>query len=420
MVESASIDLLNLLLVLTLAWFGGILAERVGYPALMGELLAGILFGPAVLGVLHPSEGLEVFAELGVFLLMIYVGMEVDLHDLFELGPQSLMVALGGFLVPFGMGYLVGDLLGMTIEQSLFIGIAMAATSLATKSRILVDLDLLDTRIAGVLLGGALLSDVGVMVVFAGITGFIETGDVTPLAIATLTGEALLYFAAALLFGDRVLPHLWELLEGWMERHEFVDKTSAFTVALVVALAFAFFAALVELHMIIGGFIAGLFLRQAQLDPDIYDHMYGVIYDLAMGFFAPIFFVSVAFDLTLGVFTENLPLLVLILTVAFVSKIVGSWLFALPTKLSWREGLVIGFGMNGRGTVEIVIVSIALSAGVIGQELFSILVFTAIFTTTLVPPTVKWGVDWLERAGDLVFIDAEPADAEGPVGPEAD
>ncbi|QLD88487.1 cation:proton antiporter [Natronomonas salina] len=405
MVEAAGIDLLNLLLILTVAWVFGLLAERAGYPALMGEILAGIVFGPALLGLLEPSGTIEILAELGVFLLMLYVGMEVDINDLFALGPQSLMIALGGFLVPFGLGYGVGVVAGMNVEQSLFVGIAMAATSLATKSRILVDLDILDTRIAGVLLGGALLSDVGVMVVFTGIMGFVETGEVTLVGLALVAGRALLFFVVALAFGDRVLPYLWEYLEDWMGRHEFVDKTSAFTVALVVALAFAYFAALVDLHSIIGGFVAGLFLRQAQLEPDIYQHMYDVIYDLSMGFFAPIFFVSVAFELTLGVFTENLPLLALIVTAAFAGKIVGSWLFALPTKLSSREGLVIGLGMNGRGTVEIIIVLIALQAGIIGENLFSILVFTAIFTTVLVPPTVKWGVEWLREHDDLVIMD---------------
>ncbi|MFC4248515.1 cation:proton antiporter [Natribaculum luteum] len=413
MVESVGIDLLNLLGVLTLAWIFGTIAERVGYPALMGELLAGIVFGPALLGLLHPTEELEILAELGVFLLMIYVGMEVDIHDLFELGPQSLMIAFGGFVLPFALGYGVGVYVGTSVEQALFIGIAMAATSLATKSRILVDLDVLDTRIAGVLLGGALLSDVGVMVVFAGINGFIRTGEVTAIRLALLIGQALLFFVVVLVVGDRFLPYVWLQLQRWMERHQFVDKTSTFTVALVVALLFAFFAAAVGLHMIIGGFMAGLFLRQAQLDPEIYEHMYSVVYDLAMGFFAPIFFVTVAFDLTLGVFTTAPGLLAIILAIAFVGKIAGSWLFSLPTKLSSKEGLVIGFGMNGRGTVEIVIVSAGLSAGVIGQELFSLLVFTAIFTTALVPITVKWGIDWLERTDDLVFTDDEEGDLEG-------
>lgn len=409
MVEAVDFNILNLLVLLTLAWIFGLASERLGYPALMGELLAGIVFGPALLGILQPSAALNIFAEFGVFLLMIYVGMEVDLDDLFDLGPQAVMVAIGGFILPFGLGYLAGGVIGATLEQSLFIGIAMAATSLATKSRILVDLDLLDTRIASVLLGGALLSDVGVLIVFTGIMGFIETGEVDPLSIGLIAVEALLFFAVVLSIGHWILPHVWDRLERWMRRHEFVGKTSGFTVALVIALTFAYLAALVDLHMIIGGFVAGLFLRQAELHPDIYEHIDAVIYDLAMGLFAPIFFVTVAFDLTLEVFTTDLGLLLFILAIAFIGKLAGCWMFGVPTKLTSRESFVVGLGMNGRGTVEIIIVRIALEAGIIGQNLFSILVFMAIFTTALVPPTVKWGVDWLDRADEL-FYTREPVE----------
>ncbi|UWG48341.1 Kef-type K+ transport system, membrane component [Halanaeroarchaeum sp. HSR-CO] len=405
MVAAAGLDVVALLSVIALAWLFGTMAERVGYPAMMGEILAGIIFGPPLLGLVETTAVLDILAELGVFLLMVYVGMEIDLHDLFELGPQALMIAIGGFVVPFGLGYLGGVSLGAGFAESLFIGIALAATSLATKSRILVDLDVLDTRIAGVLLGGALLSDVGILVVFAGVTGFIETGDVTAWGIAAVLARAIAFFAVALVFGDRILPVVWEYLEAMMNRYGFIDKTSAFTVALLVSLLFAHLAALADLHIIIGGFVAGMFLRQAQLDEEIYNHMYTVIYDLAIGFFAPIFFVVVGFELTLSVFTQELGLLVLMLVLAFVGKIAGSWLFALPTKLSSREGLVIGFGMNGRGTVEIIIVSIGLSMGVISQELFSVLVFVAIFTTALVPATMKIGIDWLERSGELVYLD---------------
>ncbi|SFS93193.1 cation:proton antiporter [Halostagnicola kamekurae] len=407
MVAATGIDIINLLLVLSLAWVFGAVAERFSYPAMMGEIFAGIVFGPALLGLLESSNALDIFAQFGVFLLMVYVGMEIDLHDLFELGPQALMIALGGFLLPFGLGYGTGALLGMTIEQSLFIGIALAATSLATKSRILVDLDILDTRIAGVLLGGALLSDVGILIVFAGITGFIESGDVTLLGLGTVMFRAFVFFAVVLVIGDRLLPIVWNRLEALMRRYGFIDKTSAFSVALIVALVFAYLADLADLHMIIGGFVAGMFLRQAQLDEEIYEHMHTVIYDLAMGVFAPIFFVTVAFDLSLGVFTEALGLLVLVLVLSFFGKIVGSWAFALPTKLTSKEGLVIGLGMNGRGTVEIIIVSVGLSMGIIDNELFSILVFMAIFTTALVPVTVKLGVDWLERSNELVYMTDE-------------
>ncbi|WP_224447583.1 cation:proton antiporter [Haloprofundus salilacus] len=409
MVEAAEIDILGLLLVLAVAWVFGALAERLGYPAMMGELFAGLVFGPPILGIIQPSEVLMVLSELGVFLLMVYVGTEVDLHKLFELGPQALLIAIGGFVIPFGLGYGAGIVLGESMGAALFLGLAMAATSLATKSRILSDLDLLDTRIAGVLLGGALVSDVGVLVAFAGIIGFVEAGSVNPLDIGVILAKALAFFAVTLFIGDRFLPPLWSKLEDLRERYGFVDKTTAFTFALLVALLFAELAALAGLHMIIGGFMAGMFLRQADITPGLYEHMENVIYDLAIGFFAPIFFVTVAFELTFDVFTQNFGLLALLVAIAFVGKIAGSWLFSLPTKLTSREGLVIGFGMNGRGTVEIIIASIGLSAGVIDQQMFSILVFIAIFTTALVPMTMTWGVKLLESAGELVRLDEEEA-----------
>ncbi|WP_224338158.1 cation:proton antiporter [Haloprofundus halobius] len=412
MVEAAAqIDILNLLLVLVLAWIGGALAERIGYPAMMGELLAGLVFGPPILGLLEPSNTLDILAQLGVFLLMVYVGMEVDLDDLFDLGPQALIVAIGAFVIPFALGYVGGVLTIATSEGALFLGLAMAATSLATKSRILVDLDILDTRIASVLLGGALVSDVGVLVAFAAVLGFIQAGTVSAASIGLILSKAIAFFAITLFIGYRFLPHVWDQFDSLRERYGFVDKTTAFSIALLVALVFAELAHLAGLHMIIGGFMAGLFLRQADLHEEFYEHMHSVIYDLAIGFFAPIFFVTVAFQITLDVFTQNLGLLVLLVGIAFVGKIVGSWLFALPTNLTSREGLVIGFGMNGRGTVEIIIASIGLSNGIIDQGLFSILVFLAMFTTSLVPVTVKWGVDWLDRSGELVYTQ-DPVEAK--------
>ncbi|MFA9416814.1 cation:proton antiporter [Natrinema sp. HArc-T2] len=406
MVETVSIDLLSLLLVLTVAWVFGALAERVGYPTMMGELFAGIAFGPALLGVLHPSELLSVLSELGVFLLMVYVGMEVDLRELFELGPASLLIAFGAFVIPFGLGYIAGVWLGVSAGAALFLGLAMAATSLATKSRILADLDLLETRIANVLLGGALASDVGVLIVFAGIDSYVTAGALDPTELGTIVLQAIGFFAVTLLLGYRFLPLAWKYIERERERYGFVDRTTAFTFALLVSLLFAQLATLAELHMIIGGFMAGMFLRQSDVEPGLYEHIHVVIYDLAMGFFAPVFFVTVGFQITFDVFSDSIGVLAGLVAIAFLGKIIGSWLFALPTSLTSREGLVVGFGMNGRGTVEIIIAEVAFGAGVIDQSLFSILVFIAVFTTALVPVTVTWGVRLLENADELVYVDS--------------
>lgn len=409
MVEAGSIDILGLLLVLTVAWIFGAVAERFGYPTMMGELFAGIAFGPPLLGLLRPSTLLSVLSEFGVFLLMVYVGMEVDFRELFRLGPQALLIAVGAFVIPFGLGYAAGVWLGVSTGAALFLGLAMAATSLATKSRILADLELLDTRIANVLLGGALASDVGVLVVFAGVDSYVTAGALDPFEIAAIIGKAIAFFGIVLVVGYRFLPFAWRHIERLRTRYGFVDKTTAFTFALLVSLLFAQLATLAELHTVIGGFVAGMFLRQADVEPGLYEHIHTVIYDLAMGLFAPVFFVTVGFDITFDVFAESLGVLVALVAIAFVGKIVGSWLFALPTSLTSREGLVVGFGMNGRGTVEIIIASVALSAGVIDTQLFSVLVFIAIFTTALVPVTVTWGVRLLERADELVYLDEDPA-----------
>ncbi|WP_226006592.1 cation:proton antiporter [Natrinema salinisoli] len=406
MVEAVDIDILSLLLVLSVAWVFGALAERLGYPTMMGELFAGIAFGPALIGLLRPSELLSVLSELGVFLLMVYVGMEVDLRELFELGPQSLLIAFGAFVIPFGMGYAAGVWLAISTGAALFLGLAMAATSLATKSRILADLELLDTRIANVLLGGALASDVGVLIAFAGVDSYVTVGTFDPSEIGTILLQAVGFFAVTLVLGYRFLPVAWRYIERQRERYGFVDRTTAFTFALLVSLLFAYLATLAELHMIVGGFMAGMFLRQADVEPDLYEHMHTVMYDLAMGFFAPVFFVTVGFQITFDVFFDTPGILAVLVVIAFLGKIIGSWLFSLPTSLTSLEGLVVGFGMNGRGTVEIIIARVALEADVIDQSMFSILVFIAVFTTALVPVTVTWGVRLLESADELVYVDS--------------
>jgi Kef-type K+ transport system membrane component KefB len=160
---------------------------------------------------------------------------------------------------------------------------------------------------------------------------------------------------------------------------------------------------LAGLHAILGAFLAGLFLREGiVLTPSLSQDLNKVVHDISIGFLAPIFFVTAGFSITLEVFRTELPLLVAIVGVAIVGKIIGTALFYLPTRNGWREGLVVGAGMNGRGAVEIIIAEIGLTMGLISQEIFSILVFMAIFTTALVPVMLKWGVDWLRRNDQLV------------------
>jgi Kef-type K+ transport system membrane component KefB len=395
------LDILNLLLVLAVAWVAGTVVQRLGYPSVLGELGAGILLGPPLLGWLSVGDPLRVIADLGVLLMMTYIGMEIDLRDLGRASTAGLLAAIGGFFVPFALGYAVTIGFGGDVISALFIGMAVGVTSLATKSRILVDLGLLDTRIAHVMMAGALISDTLSLIVFAGIISVVTIGTLTLFGMGLIALQIAGFFGVAWLLGIYVVPRLFT----WVSRHGFQGRTFNLTLTLLVALLFAELAELAGLHGILGAFLAGLFLREGIRVKRLSHDISGVVKDVSLGFLAPVFFVTAGFEVTFDVFRDDLAFFLTVMVVAIVGKIAGTAIFYLPSGFGWREGLTVGFGMNGRGAVEIIIAGVGLQAGIIDQSIFSILVFMAIFTTASVPITLKWGVDWLRRRNELVRAD---------------
>ncbi|MBN2805609.1 MAG: cation:proton antiporter [Prolixibacteraceae bacterium] len=394
-------EILNLLLVLVAAWLGGIAANRMGYPGILGELVAGIVFGPAILGFLHDSAIVASLSEVGILLLMAYIGMEIDLKDLKKASWYALLTAIGSFIVPFILGYYTMILFGSTTQAALMVGLAISVTSLATKSRILLDLKLLNTRIASVLMLGALFTDTIALVSFAGIVSFADAGAVHASDLLMVGGKALLFFAFTFAFGMYLLPVIGRLLD----KFGFVSRTFYFTLLLIITLLFAELAELAGLHGILGAFIAGLFVREGVFNRKVTQEVNKVFYDVSIGFLAPVYFISVGFGITLDVFTTNPVLLISIIAVAVIGKIFGTALFYLPSGNGWREGITIGTGMNGRGVVEIIIAGIGLKMGLINSEIFTILVFMAIFTTLTVPFMLTWTTNWLRKRDELVHIE---------------
>ncbi|MEE8602260.1 cation:proton antiporter [Euzebya tangerina] len=391
------LHLLPLLSVLAAAWVAGAVATRLGYPAILGELLIGIVAGPAALGLLQPDESLTVLAELGVLLMMLYIGLEIDLSDLRRASTPGLLAAAGGFIVPFVLGYLAVIAFGGEPIAGLFVGIAVGVTSLATKSRILVDLDLLDTRIAHVLMAGALLSDTATLLIFAGILGYVELGTVDAGGIGLVAVEAAIFFAFAAVAGWKVIPWMGTVIR----RYAADAKSLHFLVVVAIGLVFAEAAELAGLHAILGAFIAGLVITDTTFSQRPMRHTETVLQDISIRLLAPIFFVTAGFEVSFDVFRTDLALLLTVMVVAFAGKILGTALFYLPSGRGWREGITVGAGMNGRGAVEIVVAGIGLEAGIITTEIFSILVFMAITTTATVPLFLTWGVEWLRRNGEL-------------------
>jgi Kef-type K+ transport system membrane component KefB len=394
-------SILNLLAVLAIAWVAGNLVSRLGYPAVLGEIAAGMVLGPPLLGWLQAGPALLVIAELGILLMMVFIGMEIDLRDLGRASTAGLLAAIGGFVVPFGLGYAATMLLLGDVWAALFIGMAVGVTSLATKARILVELGILDTRVAHVMMAGALISDTLALIVFAAILSAITVGSVSVAGLGFVLLKLVGFVLAAWLLGVQVVPRLF----SWLTARGFGGRTFYLTLALLVALAFSELAEVAGLHGILGAFLAGLFLREGIRVRRLSHEITGVVKDVSLGFLAPVFFVTAGFAVSFDVFREDPLFLVTIIALATVGKILGTALFYLPSGFGWREGLTVGAGMNGRGAVEIIIAGIGLQAGIIDQTVFSVLVFMAIFTTATVPFLLKRGVDWLDGRGELVRSD---------------
>ena len=398
--SGTGLSILNLLLVLLSALIAGNISKRLGYPSIFGELAAGIILGPALFDILQASEALDVLAEVGVLLMMLYIGMEIDPKELFKASWAGMLAAVGGFITPFALTYFAVTYLGGSVGAGLFVGIAAGVTSLATKSRILVDLKLLNTRIAHVLMAGALIADTMALIVFAAIIGIFDAGGLSFQELGLVAGKAVVFFAVVFVIGLKVFPPFWHRLT----RAGFTGRTFNATVILLIALLFAEMAELAGLHAILGAFMAGLFLREGTvLEPKLSHELNELVHDVSIGFLAPIFFVTAGFFVSLDVFFSDALIMLIVVTVlATVGKIIGTALFYLPSGYGWREGLTVGAGMNGRGAVEIIIAQIGLEAGIITSEIFSILVFMAIFTTATVPIFLKWTTEWLDRRGELV------------------
>lgn len=389
-------ELLTLALVFGAALFGGRTATKLGYPSILGELAAGILLGPPLLGLLNGSEALSILGETGVLLMMLYIGMHLDLGDLARASRPGLMAALGGFLVPAALGLGLMLLLDYSGLEALFVGLAMGVTSLATKSRILSDLRILDTRVAYVLMAAALVSDLIVLVVFAAVIGPEGAASgTTMVGVATTAAKAIGFGLVAYLVGTRIFPLIGRRL-GRM------DRTGAFLTVVVLGLVFGWGAELAGLHAILGAFIAGLFLSEKAMGASVGKDVQKMMATVSVGTLAPIFFVTAGFQVSFDVFFTNPLLVVAVVVLATVGKVIGTAVFYGIGRFPWREGMVVGAGMNGRGAVEIIVAEIALVQGIISVEVFSVLVFMAIITTATVPVFLTRGVAWLRSRGELV------------------
>ncbi len=375
--------LVTLFVLYVAARLAGAVSLRLRQPAVVGEILIGVLIGPHALGLVHYQgleEFFELFAELGVVFLLFVVGLETDPTSLWRVGRSATAVASFGVILPFGLGYLVAKWLGFTAPQALFVGAALTATSVGITARVFGDLGQLGTRVASVILGAAVLDDIlgiSVLSVVQGLTG----RGVSIIQIPLLIVEAVAFVALALLLGRPAVHRITPRLAG-AEPDEARDPIFAF--AIILCLGFSALAASIGLAAIIGAFFAGILFAETEQAEQLRDSM-RPIYQLLV----PIFFIFMGLQANLSPF-RNWPAWnagLLIIAVAIAGKLIACGLAALP--LGRREALAIGIGMIPRGEVGLVVALAGLRAGILTGYLYDVIILMSVVTSIVAPPFLR-------------------------------
>jgi Kef-type K+ transport system membrane component KefB len=370
--------LTGLFVVLLAAKIGDEVFKRIGQPAIVGEILAGVIVGPSVLGLVEVTETLEVFAELGVVFLLFWVGLETRIGQLASVGRAAGLVGALGVVLPFAGGFGLGELLGEDLATSFFIGAALVATSVGITSAVLIELGVLATRASRTVLGAAVVDDILAMILLAIATGLAADGGVDAVAIIVVVALALGFVAFFAVGGTRVFRARPQLL------HAPRFSESPLLPAVILCLGLAAFSARIGLAAIIGAFLAGMMVAETREQSPIEREV-----EPLYAFFPPFFFAFIGIELSLSVFAdvETVGLLLVVTALAIATKFAGAWLGA--RSLGSRDAVFVGVGMVPRGEVGIIVAGIGRVTGVIDDELFAIIVGMSVVTTLIVPPVLR-------------------------------
>src|SRR5689334_5998588 len=261
----------------------------------------------------------------------------------------------------------------------------------------------------------ALFSTIIMLVTFSVVIGVVQAGTLQLGAVALTVGKALLFLAIMVGAGIYGFPLLGKL-QG---RLDVPDRTDDLTFALALATIAVVLAETLGLSFLLGAFLTGLFLRPGMFEKDAFGGILQAVRNVALGFLAPVFYVAAGFSVSFGVFVSNPAVVITIVLLALLGKVLGVALVYVIEGRSWREAVVIGCGQNARGGVDIIAAGVALQAGIISKDIFTVLICSIFLGMLSVPLTLKLGTDWLRRRGELTSVDDEPAPKLAPSAPQA-
>lgn len=349
-------------------------ARRIGQPAVLGELIAGVLLGVSLFGILDPADPvIRALAELGVLILLFEIGLHTDLRSLIGVGSAAVTVGLVGVIVPFVLGYLVAHLLGLGVLPAIVCGASLTATSIGISARVLSDLGQLETPEGQVVLGAAVLDDVVGLLILSVVSALVAGESVSAGSIALNAVVSVGFIVAALLVGSRLVPPIFRIIEQ-------LETTGALGIlALAFALLLAWLASVSRSAPIIGAFAAGLVLHRTPQRQEIERRVSTLGH-----FFVPIFFAAVGAAVDVRTLADPRVAAIggALIAVALAGKYVAG--FA-PWWFHGRKSL-IGVAMIPRGEVGLIFAQMGLTSGVLDVSLFSAIAVMVMVSTLVAPP----------------------------------
>ena len=370
--------LLTLFAVFVAAQVGAEIAQRLRLPGVVGEIAAGCVIGPSLLGWVQISEPLEVLGEIGAVLLLFSVGLETKLDDLKKVGRVAIAVGAAGVAVPFVLGAAWAKASGFDTPKALFVASASVATSAGITARVLQDMGVLSRLESRVILGAAVIDDILAMLLLGVVTA-LQGGEginVTGLILVLL--QAVGFVALIAVVGTRLMRRFSRLLDAP------INPLSPLTLSLAVCLGLALAASSLGLAAIIGAFLAGMAAAEADQRHTLERQLQPV-----MAFLVPFFFVVTGANVRLSELSNltALGMLLVVTLLAVISKLLGCGLGA--WSLGKRSALVIGTGMVPRGEVGIIVASLGKQAGVFSDTIYAIIIAMSLLTSVMASPALK-------------------------------
>ncbi len=383
--------LLGIVIILAAAKIGGGIFEKIGQPAVLGELVLGIIIGNLAyftgwefFATLRNHTFVDLLARFGVLILLFDIGLETDIRDMVKVGLSSFLVALGGTVTPFILGYFTSLYFfpdaGFSVH--LFVGATLCATSVGIKARVFKDMGKLQTAESNIVMGAAVFDDIIVLFILAIVTDIVITGSVDPFPVVQISVFSILFLVGAIFMGLKLSPLL-----GYYTTHRKAEGWKL-SIAIVFCLLLSYVANLIGLATIVGAFAAGLILREVRFrDLKGEEHGMQEILRPASFVFVPVYFLLIGMQIKLELFYD-MHVLIVSLAITLVATI-SKQVCGLCVLEKGLNRIAIGIAMIPRGEVTLVFAGIGKSIGVISDTIFSALIIMVIITTLITPPALR-------------------------------